>query len=93
MGPLEEDWVYVRSRGWGPHGGIGVMRRDTRELAGSLSLCRVRHSEKVAASKPGNEPSSEPTTLPPDLGLPASGTVESKCLLLKPPCCGLCYVA
>lgn len=73
---------------WGCHDGIGVLTgRHLREL-----LALPPPLADAARRWPPARQRSLTRTQPcgrPDLGLPASRTVRKKCLVLKPPACGI----
>lgn len=65
-----------------------LVGRDTREPIPHATRCG--HSEKVpSASQEVNPPQGKGLAGPLTLGFPASRIVGDKCLLLKPPGCGV----
>ena len=76
-------WQVIRSWGWSPHGGISaLMRRDVRE---KVSPSRVKTQQEGVCVQARKSITRTQPGWHPDLGLPASRTVRSKCLLFKPP--------
>lgn len=61
-----------------------LIEKRSQRVPRGCPFCHARHSEKVAACKPGSEPSPGPK---PGSALvscfPASRTVKNKCLLFK----------